>query len=210
MNTIAERIYDFLKGFPPFNMLSREQLFSIAKAVDVIYLEKDNSIFKIGEPVKNHFYVIKDGAVGLFNAQHALVDECDEGDIFGLRALLRKGDYLLNAKTLEESILYSISSELLEDFITTNSDASQFLMHSFISNTSINSETSKETESFGDTDISELQTADYSKNPITCGQDTSIKEAAIIMSQEHVGSIIISNNKKPIYASQKMVLTKLI
>ena len=45
MNTIAERIYDFLKGFPPFNLLPREQLLAISAAVDVIYLEKDASVF---------------------------------------------------------------------------------------------------------------------------------------------------------------------
>ncbi len=39
MNTIAERIFDFLKDFPPFNLLSREQLLAISQAVDVIYLE---------------------------------------------------------------------------------------------------------------------------------------------------------------------------
>ena len=30
-NSIAERIYDFLKGFPPFNMISAEDLSSIFK-----------------------------------------------------------------------------------------------------------------------------------------------------------------------------------
>ena len=113
MNTIAERIYDFLKGFPPFNLLNRDQLLAVAQAVDVIYLEKDTTIFDMNQPIENHFYVVKDGAVGLYRENNALVDECDEGDIFGLRALLRKGSYILQAKTLEESILYSISSNLL-------------------------------------------------------------------------------------------------
>ncbi|MCA0133471.1 DUF294 nucleotidyltransferase-like domain-containing protein [Winogradskyella alexanderae] len=198
MNTIAERIFDFLKNFPPFNMLSREQLLSICKAVDVIYLEKDATIFDIGQPVKDYFFVIKDGAVGLFNPDNAFVDECDEGDIFGLRALLRKGDYLLKAKTLEETILYSISSNLLEEYITTNSDASQFLMHSFVSNIAINSETSRDITDNEDFEYSELQTADYSKNPITCSDRTTIKDAAIIMSEAHVGSIVIISNNKPV------------
>ena len=83
MNTIAERIYDFLKDFPPFNLLPREQLLAISKAVDVIYLEKDASAFEIGQSIDNHFYVVKNGAIGLYRATNDLVDECDEGDIFG-------------------------------------------------------------------------------------------------------------------------------
>ncbi|MAX69783.1 MAG: nucleotidyltransferase, partial [Flavobacteriaceae bacterium] len=106
MNTIAERIYDFLKGFPPFNMLSREQLFAISKAVEVIYVEKDQTVFSINQSIESHFYVVKDGAIGLYSEANTLVDKCDEGDIFGLRALIRTGTYILDAKAIEESVLY--------------------------------------------------------------------------------------------------------
>ena len=63
MNTIAERIYDFLKAFPPFNMLLPESLLSICKSIEVHYVEKDNFIFKTNEPVKDKFYVVKDGDI---------------------------------------------------------------------------------------------------------------------------------------------------
>jgi CBS domain-containing protein len=200
MNTIAERIYDYLKGFPPFNLLTKDQLLSIAKSVDVIYLENNRFLFEIGQPVANHFYVVRDGAIGLFGTNNDLVDKCDEGDIFGLRALLRRGEYKLNAKAIEESIIYSISLENLEAYITSNTNASQFLMASFASNIRIKN---PEDDDFVETlqyssEYTYLQTADYSKNPITCGTDTSIKEAASIMTDKHVGSIVIVENHKPI------------
>ncbi len=200
MNTIAERIYDFLKSFPPFSMLSHEQLLTLCKSVDVLYCEKNQTVFNIEQPVDDQFYVVRDGAIGLFRANGNLVDKCDEGDIFGLRALLRKGFYKLNAKAIEESILYSISSELLETYITTNADASQFLMASFISNTRVKS---NDNNDFIETlqhasEYTYLQTADYSKNPITCSVTTSIKDAACIMTKKHVGSIVIVDNGKPI------------
>lgn len=200
MNTIAERIYDYLKGFPPFNLLTKDQLLSISKSVDVIYLENNRFLFEIGQPVANHFYVVRDGAIGLFGTNNDLVDKCDEGDIFGLRALLRRGEYKLNAKAIEESIIYSISLENLEAYITSNTNASQFLMASFASNIRIKN---PEDDDFVETlqyssEYTYLQTADYSKNPITCGTDTSIKEAASIMTDKHVGSIVIVENHKPI------------
>lgn len=198
MNTIAERIYDFLKNYPPFNLLTREQLFAICKSVDVIYLEKDNSLFQIDDPVENHFYVVKDGAIGLFRSYGVLVDECDEGDIFGLRAILRKGSYKLKAKALEESIVYSISSELLDKHITSNTEASQFLMASFISNTrSSTDEDIFEAISSGQ-DYSDLQSADYSKHPVTCSKSTTIQQAAKTMTDKHVGSIVIIDDNNPI------------
>ncbi|WP_138434115.1 DUF294 nucleotidyltransferase-like domain-containing protein [Winogradskyella algicola] len=200
MNTIAERIYDYLKGFPPFNLLTRDQLLSISKSVDVIYLENNQFLFEIGQPVVNHFYVVRNGAIGLFRANNNLVDKCDEGDIFGLRALLRRGEYKLNAKAIEESIVYSISLENLETYITANADASQFLMASFASNVRVKN---TEDDDFIETlqhssEYTYLQTADYSKNPITCCIDTKINEAASIMTEKHVGSIVITKENKPI------------
>jgi CBS domain-containing protein len=134
-NTIAERIYDFLKDFPPFNALESDQLMTICENVRVGYYEKDKFVFEKNDEVHDSFYVVKDGAVGIFRDNDILVDECDEGDIFGLRALIRKSEYRLSAKAIEESIVYSISSQLLEEFITTNVHANKFLMASFASNT---------------------------------------------------------------------------
>ncbi|WP_296383073.1 DUF294 nucleotidyltransferase-like domain-containing protein [Winogradskyella sp.] len=192
MNTIAERIFDFLKNFPPFDMLNSKQLIAISKAVEVGYFEKGQSIFKIEESVEDHFYVVKNGAIGLYTTEGTIVDECDEGDIFGLRALLRKDNYILDAIAIEESIVYSISSHLLEDYITNNSEASQFLMTSFVTN-------SRNIESnITSSEFTNLQSADYSKNPITCSIDTSIQSAAQIMTEKHVGSIVVVNELKPI------------
>ncbi len=200
MNTIAERIYDYLKGFPPFNLLTKEQLLSISKSVDVIYLENNQYLFEIGQPVANHFYVVRDGAIGLFRANNNLVDKCDEGDIFGLRALLRKGKYKLNAKAIEETIVYSISLENLETYITANIDASQFLMASFVSNTRRKNPSDEDFIKTlqNSSEYTYLQTADYSKNPVTCAINTSIKDAASIMTEMHVGSIVIVDNQRPI------------
>ncbi|MGB5417957.1 DUF294 nucleotidyltransferase-like domain-containing protein [Algibacter sp.] len=201
MNTIEERIYDFLKAFPPFSMLTSAQLLEICKAIDIHYLEKDTDLFIAGDPIDNQFYVVKDGAIGLFREETlALVDECDVGDIFGLRALMRKGEYKLSAKAIEESIVYSISSELFEDYITTNAEASAFLMSSFAANISyIESnplQHKNQTEPIQD--FFEEQSADYSKNPVHCNQQTSIKDAAQIMTNKRVGSIIIAKNNMPI------------
>ena len=199
MNIIAKRISDFLKDFPPFNMLSKENLLSIASAVDIHHLEKDTDLFITGEPVKNQFYVVKDGAIGLFQAEtNSLVDECDEGDIFGLRTLMSKGNYKLNAKALEESIVYSISSALFEEYITTNSEASTYLLSSFVSNATYveSKESNFPKQNKNLQDFFEEQSADYSKNPIQCATETSIKAAAIIMKDKRVGSIIITKNKQ--------------
>ena len=206
-NVIIERIYDFLKNFPPFHVLSKNDLMVIAKNVKVIYVENDQYIFKQNDKSHDHFYIVNEGAIGLYREEFQdLVDKCDEGDIFGLRSLIIKDDYSLSAKAIEESIVYSISSNLLEEIITRNTEANKFLIASFATN--IRNPYSKKNKGKlfanidilqkNDSDFTEIQSADYSKNPITCGLDTSIKEAAKTMTSKRVGSIIITNNSKPL------------
>lgn len=205
-NTIAERIYDFLKDFPPFSFLSEDNLLTICKNVKVVYLEKDTFLFQINEKVKNEFYVVKDGAIGLTRDESTFVDQCDEGDIFGLRALVRKDQYVLNAKALEESIIYSISSQLLDELISSNIKANKYLMASFVTNTKQPYQTEHKDALFANdinlqkdlSSFTEVQSAEYSKNPVTCSQETSIKDAATIMTNKRVGSIVITQNNKPL------------
>jgi CBS domain-containing protein len=47
-NSIAERVYDFLKNYPPFNILKADDLLEISKQTSIIYLEKGDTLFKKG------------------------------------------------------------------------------------------------------------------------------------------------------------------
>jgi CBS domain-containing protein len=207
-NTIAERIFDFLKNFPPFDILEKEQLFEIASNVKVSYFEKDTFIFKQDEFPHQHFYIVKDGAIGLFRTienDQILVDICDEGDIFGLRPLIQNDQYLMSAKANEESILYAISVDILKEIIKTNDKANKYIIASFSSNIKTPYAKSNSNQLFANLNsletvntFSEVQTAQYSKNPITCLKTATIKEAALIMSEKKVGSILIVEENKPI------------
>ncbi|MBD0849895.1 DUF294 nucleotidyltransferase-like domain-containing protein [Maribacter arenosus] len=204
-NTIAQRIYDFLKDFPPFNSLEEGQLMTICEQVKIGYYEVDDYVFEKDEGLHDAFYVVKDGAIGIFRDGNILVDKCDEGDIFGLRALIRQSDYRLSAKAIEESIVYAISSSLLEKYITSNVDASKFIIASFASN-NLNPHLKREKgrlyslegEFSQDTDhLAYIQTVTHRKSPVICQEDTQIGTAAVTMTEKKVGSIIITKDNRP-------------
>lgn len=208
-NTIAERIFDFLKNFPPFDVLEKEQLFLIASQVKVTYVEKGNFVFKQEENPHLHFYIVKDGAIGLYRTMgndQILVDICDEGDVFGLRPLIQNDHYLMSAKANEESILYAVSVDLLKEIIKINAKVQKFIIASFSSNIKTPYAKTNNGQLFAnvetletiDSNFSEVRTAEFSKNPITCSKNATIKEAAKIMSSKRVGSILIAENKIPL------------
>ena len=208
-NTIAERIADFIKNFPPFDQFSKGDLYAIAQQVTITYLEKDKMVYAAGEAPHDRFYIIHKGAIALkkeINSKLETVDRFDEGDIFGLRPLFAKENYAINACTEEESILYGIPLATFKPLITQNRNVVDFLIESFASN----SENPFSKEIHGslydnrlevvanDKELFELQPVRHVKKVITAKADTKIKDLAQRMKQHHIGSIIIEDDGFPI------------
>lgn len=208
-NTIAERISDFIKNFPPFDQLSKGDLYAIAKEVTITYLEKDKNVYVEGEVPHDRFYMIHKGAIALkkvINSKQETIDRLDEGDIFGLRPLFAKENYATDAVTEEESILYSIPLATFKPLISQNKDIVDFLIESFASNTE--NPFSKELHGTlidhrldlvaNDKELFELQPVRYTKKVITAKGETKIKDIGQLMKQHRIGSIIIENDHVPV------------
>lgn len=189
-NTIATRIADFLKEFPPFSLLPRPLLGQMAAKATVQYLEPGQVVFREGETPPRQIYMVRQGAINLYrgpDASGAWIDSCDEGDVFGLRPLLAKEAYALTAIAAEESLIYALPIAGFEKAFLENPEVSSFLLANFAA-----SKVRRITSTEGET-LLELQSIQASKSPIACAPETSIREAAQIMSRENVGSIIITD-----------------
>ena len=208
-NPIAERITDFLKQYPPFSSLEYSKLLDISKSCEVLYLEKNQTLFKINDPTHSFFYVVVSGAVGLSvtsDTDDILIDKCDEGDILGLRPFFAKNNYLMTAKAREDSIIYAIPIATFKPYVSTNPDVLSFLLESFASNTrnpydrNNKGKLISENIIYNDqnTEIQYYQPIKYTLNPITASPTDIVKYVAQTMSSSKIGSIIIEKNKKPI------------
>ena len=139
MNTIATRIADFLKQFPPFNNLSVEELTIVAMNIHVINLEKNKSLFQINDILHDSFYMTASGVINLSvisDSEETLLNKCVAGDVFGLRPFFAKNNYMMTAKAREESIVYAIPIATFRPFVAQNSEVLNFLLESFANNTS--------------------------------------------------------------------------
>lgn len=209
-NTIAERIADFLKRFPPFDLLKPDQLLEIAQQVKVIYKQKGEYVFEQNTQGHQQFYVVQKGAVAiqkLENDQTNTLDKCDEGDAFGLRPLFANENYLISAVAEEESILYAIPIESFKPLIKRNYRVGQFLIESFASNTRnpysrehrgrLYTEEEDVVEE-STPELFELQPVKYVKNIISCRKEDPVHEVAKMMSKSKVGSILVLENQIPV------------
>lgn len=202
-NEIVHRVYDFLKEFPPFNMMDSEALWRLSQQSKVLYLPQNQALFTIGEPPKKHFYIVNDGAIQLFQGDGTLVEICDEGDVLGLRPLIAQSPYLLNAIAAEETLLYGIPTEVFEPIMDGNPKIGRYIATNFavgVGNKYYQKPASP-SSSF-DTEINvynDLVSVESQMAPIFTQSDTTIQEAARIMAEKKIGSIVVCDTaKRPI------------
>ena len=213
-NTISQRVADFLKNFPPFSFLDKNDIEVLAEQVSIIYKDKGALIFAENEETHDSFYVVHKGAIELSKAaQNDILDMCDEGDIFGLRPLIAHENYKMEAVAHEETILYAIPIAIFKPYAIKNSDVGSFIIDSFASNTQNPFSKSHSDKLYGnifngennggelidsDNKILDLQPIQYSKKLITCSRAATAKEIAVTMTKKNIGAMLVVEDMLPI------------
>lgn len=192
MNQIQERVADFIKAYPPFDLLKAESLRTVASSIDIAYCEKGTHIFKEGQAPLPHFYIVRKGSVRISSGE-ALIDMCDEGDVFGVRALIANDAYLADAETEEDSILYKIPLDAFKQILLENPAVTHYFTSGFASGKSLPKTPFRmPTSSAVSTHfMSGMQVVESRREVLCCSESERIKDAAALMKQRGVGSIVI-------------------
>ncbi|MFC4818275.1 DUF294 nucleotidyltransferase-like domain-containing protein [Flavobacterium sp. GCM10023249] len=205
-DSISENVANFLKDFKPFSFLSFEELKVIAKKIRVLHLEKNKTLFQISDNLHDVFYVMNSGVVHLTvisDADETLLNKCYVGDVFGLRPFFAKNNYQMTAKANEESILYAIPIDVFKPFVAENPEVLNFLLESFASNS--NNPADKVTNKLlldsiqlteFQNDLSFFQSLSYNKKPLIVDHDQTIREVALLMSDNLLDNAFIKEDGK--------------
>lgn len=199
-NAIQERVLEFLKQYPPFNLIAQDELRQLAGQVRVQYLEPEQVLFKQGDTPHEVFYVVRQGSVRLEQGpedERRLVDVCDEGDVFGARALIAKKDYSSRATAAEEALVYGIPTALFEPILYHNPEVALYFAAGFAAGSPVQQGSMQETNKARrglstytpqqPLHLEDVLTLDTDRNKVTCTGQTSIRLAAQIMSDKEIG-----------------------
>jgi CBS domain-containing protein len=209
-NVIVNRVKEFLKNYPPFSFLTSTSLEEVAKAVEIKFYGEGEMLFERGEPAQDCFFILKEGSVSLYDLKEGrenIIEVCDEGDVFGVLALLGKRPYILNAKASEDALVYAVPVAIFEKLVQENSRVSLYFAAGFASgqvvirNDLSQSQKARSVFNQGSEDNGLLiftgqSDFNYSKEVLTCPESTGIQEAAFLMSKKGVGSIVIVNEHR--------------
>ncbi len=118
-------LLDFLKVFQPLSELSHNALSQYATTLSLSYHKKGTKIFAIGES-NNTLYMIRSGAVALYNDDDNLISKLAEGAFFGYLSLLKDTPVKFQAVCIEDSLLLECSKQDFDTFRIHNCEIEKY------------------------------------------------------------------------------------
>lgn len=197
-NVITDRVAFFLKDFHPFAFLDQDELEGLATNITVRFFAAGETIYREGDDFRGEVYILRQGNVKLLKQDESsirLVDQCEPGDVFGVRAFFIAKTYELTAECAEESLVYAISKKTFQVLLEHSASFSLYFAKGYASGQLIvrgeyQAETSPLLKARFDN-----QRLLYSHNVLTCKPTDSIQRAAKLMSELNVGSIIVADDE---------------
>ncbi|WP_432670808.1 DUF294 nucleotidyltransferase-like domain-containing protein [Flavobacterium sp. SM2513] len=207
-NSLASTISDFLKMHSPFSNLSVDELETISLSISVLSLDKNETLFKIGDELHNKFYVVASGLMHISliaDAEETLIDKPSVGEVFGLRPFFAKNNYATTAKAIQDSIIYAIPVAVFKPIIAKNTVVLDFLLQNFASSSSDTSENLGGNQSTDGgksyetpNEIQFFQALEYNKNPLLVSGDETIQNVAQKMTDSLLGCALVHHQNIPL------------
>lgn len=179
-------IRNHLSQFPPFDELSEETLIYVVKNIEVAYFRAGTDILTVGEP--NEFlHYIRSGAVELYRRTGILFNRITEGAVFGQFGLMLNKSVRFPARALEDTLIYLIPEPVFRHLWETDEAFADFV--ELEDHNRLRTAVSRRESS------NKLMTARItrliSRDPITAPNTMRLQEAARLMSDESVSSLVI-------------------
>jgi CBS domain-containing protein len=200
---IIEETIHFLKEIPPFQFLEEDILGRIASSATMEFYPKGSTILHQEGPPSEYLRVIKKGGVKVFvrpdKGEEVLIDYRSEGDSFGFLSLVGGDKSRATVVAVEDTICLLIKKETVVMLLDTSPTFTEYFLKSFLNKYIDKAYQEMRTKSLvyggGDkmlftTPVGELAT----KEVVTAQQDVSIREAAAMMSEKGISSLVIADS----------------
>jgi len=199
---ITEDSINFFKNIPPFKFLSESTIREIAENITLEFSPKNSFILTQDGPPSDCLRVIKKGGVKVYlsNDDNIVLDYKSEGDSFGYLSLISGDKNRTNIQAIEDTLCYQIPRETVLKITQKDPLFGEYFMKSFFKN--YMDKTYREMRNknllFNEgekllytTPVKKIASSDV----ISAPQTISIKEAAAIMSQNKISSLVLTGEQ---------------
>lgn len=184
-------IRNFMSRHHPFDKVSIDLLNEITKMLEARYLRRGD-VFPPSDNRAPYLYMIRSGAIELYDAGHQFQGRLGEGDLYTDQCRLNDSDHSSHHKALEDSLVYQISCENIKALCARDA----VLCHHLEAN---RGERMRQAASYSAPDTS-IDVAGMTikigelirRSPITLDVGASIRQTAQAMSEHNVSSIVLT------------------
>ncbi|OOZ39348.1 cyclic nucleotide-binding protein [Solemya pervernicosa gill symbiont] len=188
-------IREFVAAYPPFNGLPDDELARIPELITIRYLRRGTP-FPPTDSESTALYMVRKGAVELHDGNGVLIDRYGEGDIHLSHCLDEEDGFDFRGVTLEDTLLYQIDCteirSLRQRYPWFNSQLDRSLRESLRDALQNLQQSPMQSGTPLSISVAEL----VQRKPITLPAETSIREAAQLMTSERISSLLILDKDK--------------
>ncbi|MEO0990759.1 MAG: CBS domain-containing protein, partial [Pseudomonadota bacterium] len=177
-------LIDRLARVAPFDRLPETERASLAGELRTLHAGTGDTIFREGEALPGLF-VIESGSVEVFSGDDATVSHRGPGEPMGDRGLLRGGKALLSARAVEPTEMLVVPADRFRHLTETVEAFGRW----FAPASPARPKTDEGPYAAG---LMSVQVGDMmARQPVTCAPDARVEEAARIMRDRSISSVLV-------------------
>jgi len=206
--SIISRISQELAQYPPFSLMPEDMVLSLAQNSGVKMYAQGEQLWKQGQSPKNVIYFLSRGRVEYFwenEDSKELVDVRDVGDLLALTAIMENAPYKVHALVSEDSMVYTLPGKKMKSLLQKHDRARHYVRRHLFWSTRIGDKISvpeaarirgKQTILQSHLEGAQRIRPRALKRLLTCLPDAPIEEAALLMVNKRVPSILVVDEER--------------
>lgn len=190
-------IRDFLANHPPFDLLPAQALDRLPRRLTVQYFRRGTAFPpEVADGLEPSLYILRRGAVELRDAAGELLGKLAEGDICPLRCRLDAQVPIYSGVTVEDTLAYQLPCTELDALRQRHEAFAQHFDHSVTQRLRQAIDALKEGSTSG-VGLMKVKVGDLVvRNLVAAAPDSSIREAARVMTEHRVSSLIVMDGER--------------
>jgi CBS domain-containing protein len=185
-------IRQFLEKRNPFIYLSKELLDELPQDIEIRYLRRDGFF----PSRQNYLYVVRSGAIEIFDKKGELCEKLGEGDIYSVTCQLVNLSQCDSGKATEDTLLYMLSCDRLKELCVESPEFGEHFQASVKERLKAAVTTALESD---DPTVAAMMVSVGSllrREPVTVESGMTIRETAAIMSNKNVSSVMVMRDDR--------------
>ena len=182
-------IPSFLRMYPPFDELDDEQLANVVRHTHIEFYPAGTEIVQRAAAPSEFLYVVRKGLVHAVDGDQ-IADVLGEGEFFGFVSIFTGLEAAFTIRAIEDTICYLIDQEIATEVMTTRRGLA-FLAGSLRRReVSVLEGPERVAADPWAAPVSSL----VLREPLTIRADTTVQEAARLMTEERISSVFVAGN----------------